>query len=66
VKLDLLLFLYPKNLYFALHVFAPSTLATTRNNIVDLFIFRVTNAGLAEGITRLQPSSDGKRIFETA
>jgi len=26
----------------------------------------VTNAGLAEGITRLQPSSEGKRIFETA
>lgn len=28
--------------------------------------FRVTNAGLTEGVTRLQPSSDGKRIFETA
>ncbi|XP_073244407.1 protein GPR107-like [Porites lutea] len=26
----------------------------------------VTNAGLTEGVTRLQPSSDGKRIFETA
>ena len=29
-------------------------------------LFRVTNAGLTEGVTRLQPSSDGKRIFETA
>ncbi|XP_068695280.1 protein GPR107-like isoform X1 [Montipora foliosa] len=26
----------------------------------------LTNAGLANGVTRLQPSSDGKRIFETA
>lgn len=28
--------------------------------------FRVTNAGIADGVTRLQPSSNGKRIFETA
>ncbi|XP_020606038.1 protein GPR107-like [Orbicella faveolata] len=26
----------------------------------------VTNAGIADGVTRLQPSSNGKRIFETA
>lgn len=26
----------------------------------------ITNAGFADGVTRLQPSSDGKRIFETA
>lgn len=26
----------------------------------------VTNAGITEGVTRLQPSSNGKRIFETA
>ena len=35
-------------------------------NVFLLDCFRVTNPGIANGVTRLQPSSNGKRIFETA